>query len=78
MKRAENLEKVSAQGVREYPISKHQAQNEDLDDVYEHVPTKQTTDLAENEEVIMNQSKLTKRRRSAVSDSDAKRLLKAK
>lgn len=74
-----DLANVSSQGVREHPISKLNSKNEDLGDVYDHIPTKQTTDLADNKEVMNNNTMLNKRNRnkrhSIASANESKPLL---
>lgn len=57
------LEKTSAQGVRDYPISNLKSQNEDLGDVYDSLPSKQTTDITQNKEDLKSKTILSKKRK---------------
>lgn len=51
---ASNLIKVSSQGVRDYPIEskKKQSKNEDIDDVYDHVSSKDPPHFDTNKETV--------------------------
>lgn len=84
MENTQNIDKMSAQGTRDYPISKAQNQNEDLGDVYDHAPTKQTADLLNNDSDDQNKTMLNKKRRiagkrhSVDTTSDAKSIMNQK
>jgi hypothetical protein len=59
-----DINKVSSQGVRDYPIDKKkQSQNEDLGDVYEQFSTKEAPHFDTNKEVVSNPAAKTKKKR---------------
>lgn len=63
MGKHDNIEKISAQGVRDYPVTRLKSKNEDLDDVYDHIPTNQTSNLESSKEVVSEKTILNKKRR---------------